>query len=314
MLGRRSTQLVTMYFLSLAATFGVLAVWVVYAVRTASDRRALGQAAEPGPDYGWILLAVGCVLLFFLIVGLTYQLAQALAARRYARKQEEFISNVTHEMKSPLAAIKLHAQTLQQEEVDAEARRRSLGYIVQQADRMGRLVDDVLESSRLLAHRNQLELVPVDLARFFDFYFREARPQAEGRGVVLKSTVATTAAVLANEEALRRVMDNLIDNAVRFSPRGGEVRCAVRDDGAAARIEVEDDGAGIPPKALDAIFERFWQGGSESDPHRRGTGLGLSIVAGLVAEMRGTVRVFSAQEVRPGSRFVVELPVAAREP
>src|SRR5215208_3597581 len=106
-------------------------------------------------------------------------------------------------------------------------------------------------------------------------------------------------------------MDNLIDNAVRFSPRGGAVRCAVRDDGAIVRIEVEDDGPGIPQKALEAIFERFWQGGSESDPHRRGTGLGLSIVAGLVAEMGGTVRAISQQEVRPGSRFVVELPVAA---
>jgi signal transduction histidine kinase len=280
-------------------------------VRTASARRALSQAGAPARDHGWILLTVGCVLLFFLIVGLTYQLAQALAARRYAQKQEEFISNITHEMKSPLAAIKLHAQTLQQGEIDAKVRRRSLGHIVQQADRMGRLVDDVLESSRLLARRHQLDLVPVDLARFFAAYFPEARPHAEGRGVTLRIAIETTAFALATEEALRRVMDNLIDNAVRFSHRGGEVRCSVQDDGRVVRIDVEDDGVGIPPKALDAIFERFWQGGSESDPHRRGTGLGLSIVAGLVAEMHGTVRVFSQQESRPGSRFLVELPVAA---
>jgi len=309
---RRSTHLVTVYVLSLAATFGVLVVWIVSVVRSAARLQALGRRVGVAPEeLGWVLLTVGCSLLFFLMVALTYQLAQALAASRYARKQEEFVSNITHEMKSPLAAIKLHAQTLQQEEVDLLTRARSLAHIVQQADRMGRLVDDVLESSRLLARKRLLDLAPVDLALFFERYFSEARPQAEGRGVVLRAHIETTAIALATEEALRRVMDNLIDNAVRFSPRGGEVRCHVYDDGAVTHIEVEDEGAGIPEKELDSIFERFYQAGSESDPHRRGTGLGLSIVAGLMREMRGTVRAYSQTEARPGSRFVIELPIAA---
>jgi signal transduction histidine kinase len=309
---RRSTHLVTVYVLSLAATFGLLVVWVIYVVRSAARFQAMGNRVGVAPgEVSWILLSVGCVLLFFLIIGLTYQLAQALAASRYARKQEEFISNITHEMKSPLAAIKLHAQTLQQEEVEPAARQRFLGHIVQQADRMGRLVDDVLESSRLLARKRLLDLAPVELARFFEGYFSEARPHAEGRGVALQVRIETSSTVMATEEALRRVMDNLIDNAVRFSPRGGEVRCLVDDDGVVVHIEVEDDGAGIPKKELESIFERFYQAGSESDAHRRGTGLGLSIVAGLVREMRGTVRAFSMDGPRTGSRFVIELPVAS---
>jgi len=309
---RRSTHLVTVYVLSLAATFGVLVVWVVSVVRSAARLQALGRRVGVAPEeFGWILLTVGCVLLFFLMVALTYQLAQALAASRYARKQEEFISNITHEMKSPLAAIKLHAQTLQQEDIDPPTRRRSLAHIVQQADRMGRLVDDVLESSRLLARKRLLDLAPVDLALFFARYLSEAQAQAEARGVVLRTHIQTTAIILATEEALRRVMDNLIDNAVRFSLRGGEVRCHVYDDDTVTRIEVEDEGAGIPEQELESIFERFYQAGSKSDPHRRGTGLGLSIVAGLVREMRGTVRAYSQTEARPGSRFVIELPIAA---
>ncbi len=309
---RPSPHLVTVYVLSLAATFGLLVVWVIYVVRSAARFQALGRRVGTAPgELGWILLSVGCVLLFFLLVGLTYQLAQALAARRYAQKQEEFISNITHEMKSPLAAIKLHAQTLQQEAIAPEARQRFLGHIVQQADRMGRLVDDVLESSRLLAGKRLLALVPVDLARFFTRYFAETRPHAEGRGVALEARLATSSCALATEEALRKVMDNLIDNAIRFSPKDGTVQCRVSDDGALVRIEVEDDGTGIPKKELDSIFERFYQAGRESDPHRRGTGLGLSIVAGLVREMRGTVRAFSKDEPRTGSLFVIELPVAS---
>jgi len=139
------------------------------------------------------------------------------------------------------------------------------------------------------------------------------RPPEEARGVRVRGEASGAVRVLANEEALRQVLDNLIDNAVRFSPAGGEVRCRVVGDALRARLEVEDDGEGIPKKELPHVFERFYQAGRESDPHRRGTGLGLSIVAGLVEEMSGEVRAIS-QEERPGSRFVVELPaVGERE-
>jgi signal transduction histidine kinase len=303
-----------MYVLSLAATIALLVVWIVYVVRSFVRQQALStRIGMPAEGFSWIILSVGCLLLFFLIVGLTYQLAQALAAGRQARQQEEFMSNVTHEMKSPLAAIKLHAQTLQhQDDVPPEAQRRSLGFIVEQVDRMGVLVDNVLESSRLLAQKRTLSLRPIDLRAFFDPYFAHARPHAESRGVTLRAEVATSSSALATEEALRRVMDNLIGNAVRFSQRGGEVRCRVVDGMSSVRIEVEDDGVGIPKKELAHIFDRFYQPSHETAAQRHGTGLGLSIVSGLVREMRGTVEAFS-QEGRPGSRFVIELPIAAPE-
>lgn len=299
---RRASQLVTVYVLALAATLGLLVVWVAYVVRTAGE----------GGD--WRLLAVGSVLLVFLVLALTYQLAEALAARRYALKQEEFLSHVTHEMKSPLAAIKLHAQTLaQQEDAEPEVRRRFLATIERQADRMAALVDAVLESSRLQAGRRRLDLVPIDLAAFFAGYLEEARRRVEGRGVTLAAEVAEGARVLASEEALRQVMDNLIENAVRFSARGGEVRVRVAVRGERVEIEVEDDGVGIPKSELSKIFDRFYQLGREGAPLRKGAGLGLSIVSGLVREMRGTVRAFS-QEERPGARLRVELPLTEGRP
>jgi two-component system phosphate regulon sensor histidine kinase PhoR len=303
---RRSTQLVTMFVLSLATTITLLVGWVVYVVRSGSRL----APSDPARGVHWLLLVLGCVLLFFLIVGLTYQLAQALAARRYAQKQDEFVANITHEMKSPLAAIKLHAQTLEREaDLSPELRRRFLSIIEQQTDRMASLVDAVLESGRLLAGKRKLELVPVEVAAFFRGYFATARPHAESRGIHLETEVTSEAWVLGSEEALRRVMDNLIDNAVRFSLPGGEVRCRVADDETQVRIEVEDDGVGIPKKELPKIFERFHQAGRQGGPHGSGTGLGLSIVSGLVREMRGAVRAYS-QEDRPGTRLVVELPVA----
>ncbi len=312
---RRSSQIVTMYVLSLGATISFLVVWVVYVVRSASRIADLGRRVGVEREgLNWLLLAIGCVLLFFFIVGLTYQLAQALAARRYALKQEEFVANITHEMKSPLAAIKLHAQTLQADDLAPDVRRRFLGVIEQQTDRMSSLVDAVLESSRLLARGRRRELHRVDVATFCAQYFAETRPRAESHGVALRAELRSTARILATEEALRRVLDNLIDNAVRFSPAGGEVRCLVADLRSTVRFAVEDDGPGIPRKELANIFDRFYQASGErgSAPRNRGTGLGLSIVLGLVQEMNGTVRAIS-HEGRPGTRMVVDLPILADE-
>jgi two-component system, OmpR family, phosphate regulon sensor histidine kinase PhoR len=301
---RRLTRLVLAYVLSLATTISLLVVWVVYVVRRGSAVGADGAAAGIDVNVLW----VGCALLTLVIIGLTYQLAQALAARRYSLKQEEFVSNITHEMKSPLAGIKLHAQTLEQPGLAEQHRQRSVRFILEEAERMGLLIDNVLESSRLSARRKRLELVPVELATFAERYLPLARRRVESHGLRLKVLGETRATVRASDDALERILDNLLDNAVRFSHKGGEVRCRLSDRPGRVVIEVEDDGLGIPKSELSKIFDRFYQIGREISGRRRGTGLGLSIVSGLVREMRGTVRAYS-QEGRPGTRFVVELPV-----
>jgi len=314
MRGKRTARLIVSYVVSLVVTLALLVWWIVYVVLSASRINEL--AARLGTTEGsphWVVLIVGTTLFGLLVLGLTYQLAQALGERNYSRRQEEFVSNITHEMRSPLTAIMLHAQTLQQEDVPPDERRRSLDFIVQQASRMETLVENVLESSRLVARRRRPPLEPVVLDTFFAAYFDEVRGSVERRGIRLSTDVATRAVVMGTPDALHRIMTNLIDNAVRFSARGGEVRCRVADDRAAVRIEVEDDGIGIPPGELPKIFDRFYQIGREISDRRGGTGLGLSIVSGLVKEMRGRVQAFSQQD-RPGTRFVVTLPVAGGHP
>jgi two-component system phosphate regulon sensor histidine kinase PhoR len=305
---KRRTPILVAYVLSLIVTIALLVVWVVYVVSSVSHVRAMaGRVGVASENTHWVVLAVGCALFFLLIAGLTWQLAQTLASRRYVLKQEEFVSNVTHELKSPLAAIKLHAQTLLAGGLPPAQQARSLELVLQQADRMAKLVDDVLESSRLLARKRPLELAPLDVEGFFTGYFAEAAPRVEAQGVRLAWWLDSEARVLATSEALDRVMNNLLDNAARFSQKGGEVRCRVADENGRVRIEVADDGVGIPRKELPRVFDRFYQAGNERDGRRRGTGLGLSIVAGLVHEMRGRVEAFSP-EGQPGATFVIELP------
>lgn len=305
----RFTPIVVSYVISILVTIALLVVWVVY---TMQARARINELADRvGVTVGnvhWVVLVVGCGLAALLIVELTSQLASRVAAVRYARKQEEFISMVTHELRSPLAAIKLHAQTLQGTDIGADQLERSLHFILQQTDRMATLVDDVLESSRLVARKRHLDLEPVSLPGFFEPYFEEVRPRIEAYGVRLSGAVETTAAVDATEEGLRRLMDNLLENAARFSESGGEVRCRVVEEGEWAVILVEDDGIGIPKSELARVFDRFYQVGRHQKGRRRGTGLGLFIVSSLVREMGGTVHAFS-HDGQPGTTFRIELPL-----
>lgn len=305
---KRSAPIIVTFVASLAVAVILLVVWVVFVVQAAARLNDLGdRVGVTTGSFHWVILAVGCALFTLLIAGITHQLAQALAARRYSAKQEEFISNMTHEMRSPLAAIKLHAQTLQQPGLSPGEVARSTAFILQQADRLSGLVEKVLESSRLLARKHGLELVPVDVAGFFAGYLEEAEARTESHGVRLESRVTSRSRVMATEEALARVMDNLIDNAERFSRDGGEVRCRVDDRDRAVVIEVEDDGVGVPRSELRKIFDRFYQAGPARDGRRVGSGLGLSIVSGLVTAMGGKISAHS-QEGRPGTRFLIELP------
>jgi two-component system, OmpR family, phosphate regulon sensor histidine kinase PhoR len=288
---RHFVRIIVVYILSLVITVAMLVWWII--------------AVLP---YHWAVLTGGSILMGLLIVGLTFQLAHALGERNYARRQDEFVANVTHEMKSPLAAIKLHAQTLEQ--IAPADEQRSVQFILQQVGRMETLVDNVLESSRLVAKKKKrAALVPTPLAPFFSAYFDEVRRTVEGRGLAFDAHVDTHATVLASDEGLRRVMSNLVENAVRFSHKGGEIRCRVEDTSGAVRIEVEDDGIGIPRQELPKIFDRFYQIGKEITGRRGGTGLGLAIVAGLVKEMNGDVKAV-AYDGKPGTRFVVTLPFA----
>jgi signal transduction histidine kinase len=310
---KRSVRLIVSYILSLVVTLAMMVSWIVYVLQAGSRLNEL--ASKLGGTAGsshWIALAIGCVLFGLLIIGLTYQLAQALGERNYSRRQEEFVSNITHEMKSPLAAMKLHAQTLQQEGVAPEDRERSVDFVIQQVVRMETLVDNVLESSRLVS-RKRLPMQPVALGPFFQSYFGEMRAAVESRGVRLSVQVATDAVVMGTVDGLHRIMTNLIENAMRFSARGGEVRCEIVDEPAAVRIVVEDDGVGIPPGELTKVFDRFYQIGREISGRRGGTGLGLSIVLGLVKEMKGRVDAFSQQGSK-GTRFVVVLPTIGGRP
>lgn len=300
----RARTFVVPYVLSLVMVIAVLVTWITYAVSSGTRLAELAEGVgATGPTWPWVILGVGCGLLGLLIVFLTYQLARSLSEVRYVRKQEDFVSTITHEMKSPLAAIRLHAQTLQQEELSAQ-QADSVSYILSESERLGRLIDNVLESSRLVARTEPLQLAPIRLRPFLEDFFDRIRPRIKADGVQVDVDLATDAVVEATDDGLTRIMTNLVENALRHSAPGGTIRCRATDHGGWVSISVADEGTGIPKSEIARIFDRFYSGRERG----AGTGLGLFIVSKLVEQMHGTVRAASNDD-RAGAVFVVELPV-----
>ncbi len=243
--------------------------------------------------------------------------ALGLAFNRMAERLQEidrlkqtFLAAVSHELRSPLTSIREAAHLLRDEVPGGlNAKQGRLVSIVEKgSDRLLRLVNQILDLSRLRAGMLTVARMPVTLDRVVAKAVEELRPQAEDAGLVLTlERVGTRFDYFGDEDRLVQVVVNLVSNAIRFTPSGGQVTARVIDVGPEVEIQVEDTGIGIPAAAVPHIFGWYEQAHRD----RGGTGLGLPIARGLVAAHGGRVTVES-QEGK-GSRFTVLLPRGGTE-
>ncbi len=244
------------------------------------------------------------------------------------RLKSDFVSNVSHELRTPLTAIRMSVDNLL-EGVAGEISpplHRYLTKVRNNTDRLGRLIADLLDLSRIEAGRVELRPAPVSVGELMQEVVESLRPVAGGKGVELAVlTAAMPAIAVADRDKLQQVLINLTENAVKFTPAGGRVTLTAHqgsgagDQSAAGgpsplprfvEVIVEDTGEGIPPKELEAIFEKFHQSRRPGQQKAQGTGLGLSIAKSLI-ELHGG-RIWAESQVGRGSRFVFTLPAAAR--
>jgi len=227
--------------------------------------------------------------------------------READRMKEEFFSHISHELRTPLTSVR-EAATLLRDEVPgvlAPKQARLVEIIAASTDRVLRLVNEILELSRLRAGLLAIDRRNVDIGNLVHRALEQVRPQAEARGLRMESNGAIDGArVLGDEERLLQVLVNLLGNAIKFTPPGGAVRLGVTAGTDRVEVAVEDTGVGIPPEALPRVFERYWQARGT----RAGTGLGLAIVKSIVEMHGGHVQAHSSEG--KGSRFVVQLPRA----
>ncbi len=233
--------------------------------------------------------------------------------------RRDFVANVSHELKTPLTAIRGYAETLQDPELPAELRQQFLEATLRNAARVQRIVDDLLDLSRIESGGWLPHLSAVNAAALAADAWAEFRPRAEESGVAFEVHAEGTPVASADAGGLRQVLCNLYDNALRYTPAGGRINVRVfgstTPETFDARpvpivvIEIVDTGTGIPAEALPRIFERFYRVDPSRSRAEGGTGLGLSIVKHLVEQMGGDV--VAESRLGLGTTIRLTLPVAA---
>jgi two-component system phosphate regulon sensor histidine kinase PhoR len=241
--------------------------------------------------------------------GLVLVLHDISELRRLERIRRDFVANVSHELKTPLTSIKGFIETLLAGALhDEHNNERFLRRIDWNVDRLTHLVADLLSLARIESGAT-IQRVPVDWRRILTDVLRRHEEAIRSKGLELQVAGTTEAVLVAGDpEAMTQVLENLVDNAVKYTTNNGRIRVQLFTREGIASLIVEDTGIGIPSAELDRVFERFYRVDKARSREVGGTGLGLSIVKHLVMAMGGTVRV--ASDVGRGSRFTVDLPAA----
>jgi PAS domain S-box-containing protein len=234
-----------------------------------------------------------------------------LRAEEASRAKDEFLATASHELRTPLNAILGWARILRSGQVDPSAYARGLETIERNALAQVRLIEDILDGSRIITGKLHLEICPLDLAAVVRAALDAVRPAADAKGIGLIMTFEPEASRVAGDpERLQQVVWNLANNAVKFTPKGGTVTVGLARSGAHIELTVTDTGQGISQAFLPHVFERFRQAEGSTTRRYGGLGLGLALVRHLVEAHGGTVHAESEGDGR-GSRFVVLLPVQA---
>lgn len=242
------------------------------------------------------------------------ELAAALGAmrERLEGKQyvERYLHTLTHELKSPLAAIRGAAELLDEADMPEAERQRFLGNIREQAERLSRVADRLLELARLEQRQVLGEAESIDLAELARTCAEAAGPLAVKRDVVVELHAEWGQLVRGDRFLLSQAIGNLLDNALDFSPDGGHVRIEVGRDGDQAEVCIRDQGPGIPDYAAERVFERFFSL-PRPDGGRKGTGLGLSFVREVAQLHGGSVRLdnLGPSDKPQGARAILRLPL-----
>lgn len=244
--------------------------------------------------------------------GMLFLLHDVTSIRRLEVMRSEFVANVSHELKTPIAAVKGFAETLLAGGVkDEETARSFLQIIYDEGDRLNRLIGDILELSKIESKRAPLEYAPIQLKELFDNIFEVLQSAADKKSIAIHHDIPEHMFIEGDEDRLRQIFMNLLSNAINYTPDGGRVKVEIQIKHEGSEEEkikfiISDTGIGIPKKDLPRIFERFYRVDKARSRNSGGTGLGLSIVKHLVELHHGTIIVES--KVGEGSSFILELP------
>lgn len=280
------------------------------AAQSGEEQRGELRLARPTQDQVIELYSSPLVDAQGRIAGAVMVLHDVTELRHLEAVRRDFVANVSHELKTPVTAIHAMAETMEDDPgMDAGTRHRFLRRVSEQSTRLSALVSDLLSLSRIESASQPMELQMLDLRDPAREALAMQHAPAETKGVALSSEIPDESVeVLLDPESMRQAIGNLLDNAVKYTPRGGKVTLRLSRERGRAIVAVQDSGIGIEPVHQARLFERFYRVDKARSRELGGTGLGLAIVKHVALAHGGAVRVVSAPG--RGSTFFIDLPLA----
>ena len=287
----------------------LMVVWIWWYIEKNTQLRDMAERLRTHVEvggFGWTPMLVGALLLTLFLVGATVIFIYYVKQHRLNKIQRSFVSNVTHELKSPVASIQLALETMALRELSSDKKQEYVSMMLDDTERLNTLIDRILGAARIEKMRGRYTLEPVSMRHFLEEVLAEDRHlyEKDGRVIILEKGRDARAAI--DRAAMRVVLSNLLENAARYSPKDSRIRIRLQRDLRSCRIDVIDSGDGIRGKDLKNVFKMFWRA-EEQGSRIRGTGLGLYIVRNIVKDHRGKVWAVS-QGTGRGSTFSVRLP------
>jgi signal transduction histidine kinase len=302
---------VTIFLLIQVLWILLMVVWIRWYLEKHTQLREMAERLRTQVEvdgYSWLPLIEGGVLLALILAGATVIFIFWNKQHVLNKRQRAFVSNVTHELKSPVASIQLALETMALRDLSEEKRGEFIAMMLDDAERLSILIDRILGAARIEKKRGRYRLETASMRHFIEETLAEDRHLYEKDGHVIVLEEGGDARVAIDRSAMRVVLANLLENAASYSPSGSKIRLKLHKDLRSCRLDVIDSGDGIQGKDLKNVFQMFWRGGSEEQASRvRGTGLGLYIVHNIVKDHHGKVWV-SSQGAGRGATFSVRLP------
>ncbi|AGB40792.1 PAS domain S-box [Halobacteroides halobius DSM 5150] len=237
--------------------------------------------------------------------GVVVSLRDITDIKQLEQMRKDFVSNVSHELKTPLTSIKGYVETLMESELESGTYNSFLKVINDEAERLEHLINDILDLSKIESSDSLLK-ENVDMVEVVNGIIPVVEPKAQRKNIILNLDVPAKLPIIkGNKDQLSRLMINLVDNAIKYTPSGGKVEVRSYSEDNNIVIEVEDNGIGIPQEDISRIFERFYRVNKARSRKLGGTGLGLSIVKHIVEQHQGIIEVES--ELEKGTKFIVRL-------
>jgi len=293
--------------LKLPITLGVVLIVLVLLLTTGWVLLNVFWAIQdPSPHLYWILLTVGAICFLLVLIGIITYLVLSIKVINSTARQANFIDAVTHELKTPIASLKLALQTLHAQDLSEEERGTFYRLMLADANRLDTMINHVLSAARLDQPINQEQVTEIRVDGLLESLvddFREREPGAKFEVVCDQSVVR------APESELRLMVGNLLSNAVKYggNPAVIQITATYIPPRQQLQLLIHDNGAGIPLRDRARIFNRFVRLESELERRKKGTGLGLYLVRTIAHRLRGQVRVLKS-DAKHGTTFEVRLP------